>query len=376
MVTLRVIVDSALEGSPRGIARYAEELTRALIATAPQDCDVEGVVSAAPDAEHAALLARLPGLRGLHKTVLSRRELYAAWQHGISTVPLHGMVHSTTLLAPLRGHDRNRLPGEQTVVTIHDASPWLHPDSAGDRGGWVRAMAKRARKHADAVVVPSHAVATDLAQHIDFGERVRVIGGAPSLVLPEDRDAIAARLKLPGDYLVAMSGLQRRKALEVVLEALALPGVPDLPLVVVGPDAHGGRTLATAVMEAGLPAERVHAVGVLEDAELAVVLDGAAAYVMPSLSEGFGLSVVEAFSLGTPVICSDAPALVEIADGAAVLVAREPGAGYAERFAAAITETLSDSDRLGQLSVLGLDRSRAFSWRDSGEKVWQLHADL
>jgi glycosyltransferase involved in cell wall biosynthesis len=376
MVTLRVIVDSALEGSPRGIARYTEELTRALIATAPQDCDVEGVVAAASDTEHAALLERLPGLSGLHKTVLGRRELYAAWQHGISTVPLHGMVHSTTLLAPLRGHDRSRVPGEQTVVTIHDASPWLHRDSAGSRGGWVRTMAQRARKHADAVVVPSHAVAADLGRHIDFGERVRVIGGAPSLALPAEPDAVAARLRLPHAYLVAMSGLQRRKALDVLLEALTLPGVPDLPLVVVGPIAHGPRTLAAAVAEAGLPADRVHAVGVLDDEELAVVLDGAVAYVMPSLSEGFGLSVVEAFSFGTPVICSDAPALVEIADGAAVLVPREPGPGYAERLAAALTGTLGDTDRLSELSVLGLDRSRAFSWRDSAEKVWQLHADL
>lgn len=376
MVTLRVIVDSVLEGSPRGIARYTEQLTRALIATAPRDCDVEGVVSAVTDQERADLVERLPGLAGVHKVPLGRRELYAAWQHGVTTVPLRGMVHSTTLLAPLRAHDRHREPGEQTAVTIHDASPWTHPEATGDRAGWVRSMAKRARRHADAVVVPSHAVAADLEQHVSFGDRIRVIGGAPSLALPPDSDAIADRLGLPSRYLVAMSGLQPRKALGALLEALSLPGAPDVPLALVGPDAGGSHPLAAAVAEAGLPFGQVVALGALPDAELAVVLARATAYVMPSLSEGFGLSVVEAFSLGTPVIHSDAPALIEVSDGAGVAVHRSPAEGYPRRLADAIAGTLADDRLLELLSVRGLDRAKAFSWTDSAEKVWQLHADL
>src|SRR4051812_26327044 len=127
MVTLRVIVDSVLEGTPRGIARYTEQLTRAIIATAPRDCDVEGIVAASSEQERRDLLERLPGLAGLHRVPLGRRELHAAWQHRVTTVPLHGMVHSTTLLAPLHGHDRSEQPGEQTAVTLHDAAPWLQP---------------------------------------------------------------------------------------------------------------------------------------------------------------------------------------------------------------------------------------------------------
>jgi glycosyltransferase involved in cell wall biosynthesis len=376
MVTLRVIVDSVVDPSPRGIARYAEQLTRGLVATAPSDCDVEGVVAASSDQQYTELLGRLPGLTRLHKSVLARRDLQAAWQHGLTTVPLHGMIHSPTLLAPLHSHDRTRRPGDQTVVTIHDAAPWTHPDSAGDRAGWIRAMAKRARRHADGVVVPTHAVAADLAEHIDFGERIRVIGGAPSLRLPADADEVAARLGLPRAYLVAMSSLQPRKALGALLGALALPGVPEVPLVLIGPEAQGGRTLHAALAEAGLPEGRVLSLGVLPDEELAVVLDRATAYVMPSLSEGFGLSMVEAFSFGTPVISSDAPALVEVADGATVVVPREPAGTYTERLAETIMRTLTDTEVLRLLSVRARDRAKAFSWRDSAEKVWQLHADL
>ncbi|WP_210509002.1 glycosyltransferase family 1 protein [Naasia sp. SYSU D00057] len=372
MVTLRVIVDSVVEARPRGVARYAEELTRGLVATAPRDCDVEGIAAAASDGEVAQLHERIPGLAGLHKTALGRRELYAAWQHGVTTVPVHGMVHSPTLLAPLRGHDRAQRPEDQVTVTIHDATAW-NPDTADERAGWTRAMAKRARKHADAVVVPTHAVAAELAEHLDFGDRIRVIGGAPSLRLPADPDGVAARLGLPRAYLVAMASAHPRKRLAALLEALALPGVPDVPLVLVGVRTAG---LDALLEQSGLGTTRLHLLEDLTDDELAVVIRGAAAFVLPSAAEGFGLSLLEAFALGTPVIHSDAPALVEVSDGAGVVVAREPGAAYADRLADAIVTTLTDVALLDRLRVRGFDRAKAFSWTDSAEKVWQLHADL
>ena len=86
MSTLRVIVDDVLAPTPNGQSRYAEELTRALIATAPRGASVEGVVSASPEAEYEDLLDRLPGL-ALHKSSLARRELAAAWQHGFTRLP-------------------------------------------------------------------------------------------------------------------------------------------------------------------------------------------------------------------------------------------------------------------------------------------------
>jgi glycosyltransferase involved in cell wall biosynthesis len=98
--------------------------------------------------------------------------------------------------------------------------------------------------------------------------------------------------------------------------------------------------------------------------------------VFPSLAEGFGLPVVEAFSLGTPTIVSDAPALLEVAADAAVSVAREDAAGYPERLAQAMFQVVSDVELSTRLGIAGIDRARAFSWRDSADKVWQLHADL
>ena len=376
MITLRVIVDEVLSPTPNSISRYAEDLTRALIATAPAGCSVEGIVAASTEAEYANLLERLPGMT-LFKSGLARRELASAWSHGFTWMP--GMIHAPSLLAPLSRHDRLNTPGRQTVVTLHDVNAWVHPDSKEARGSsWYRAMAKRAYKYADALVVPSHAVAERLTEFLDFGERVRVIGGAvaSTLKVPFDAAARANRLALPNDYLVAIGGLDERRGMDLLLTALADKASGDIPLLVVGPDDGGSGSIHKAVLEAGLPAERVTTLGYLDDANLSVVLDRATALVLPSRIEGFGLPLLEAFHFGTPVIHSDAPALVEVAGGAGLAVPIENESDFPHRLAEAIASVAGDSAHAVKLGVFGRDRASLFGWDTSAEKVWQLHADL
>ena len=95
-------------------------------------------------------------------------------------------------------------------------------------------------------------------------------------------------------------------------------GAPDLPLLVVGQPGWGGVDLSARARALGLVDGRVRELGRLSDPDVAVVLSRAAALLMPSRAEGFGLPVLEAMHLGVPVIASDAPALVEVAGGAAM----------------------------------------------------------
>lgn len=368
MTTLRVILDEMLTTTPGSVGRYTEELTRELIATAPRGCTVEAFVAASTEAEYAAIDERLPGLHALHKSALARRELQAAWQHGFTRLPGTGMVHATSLLAPLARHDRLN-DGDQIAVTVHDTLAWSHPGSLSPRTvSWHRAMLKRAQRYADAVVVPSHAVADQLRDIIDLGDRVRVVSAAASTALdvPSDADERAERLGLPGTYLLAIGGFEPRRGILPLIEAL--PRVDDdVPLLIVGPEADDPAIAGNA---------RVRGLGTLTDPDLAVVLDRAAVYVSPELEEGFGMSVLEAFALGTPVVHSDAPALLELAVDAGVVVERDDPEGYPERLAAAITSVLSDAALAERLAYSGSDRAKAFSWRSAAEKVWQLHADL
>ncbi|MGU3410062.1 glycosyltransferase family 4 protein [Microbacterium sp. M1A1_1b] len=380
MTTLRVIVDQVIAPVPGGIGRYAEELTRQLIATAPAGCDVEGVVSAAPPADIEHLRTLLPGLAGLERLALPRRELALAWQGGMARGASRGMVHAPSVLAPLVGHNRFQEPGRQTVVTVHDTVPWTHPETLTTRGvHFHKAMVKRAFRHADAVVVPTHAVAAQLNEIRRFDDRLRVIGGAPSgrLRVPVDADLRAERLGLPDRYVLAVGTLEPRKGLTALIQAMAHPDAPqDVPLVIAGPDGWGDVDVVGTAERAGLAADRVKVLGRVDDPDLAVVYDRATVFVFPSLAEGFGLPVIEAMSFGTPVIHSDDDAVREVASDAGVSVAREPRDSYPERLAQAAYQVVNDTHLASQLAVAGPDRARMFDWHDSALETWQLHADL
>lgn len=358
MTTLRFIVDDIVSGRGR-LPRYAGDLGAALLAAAPRGADIAGFVAASPEGDYALLAERLPGLKLLHKSALTRGQLAAAWQRGFTPLPGTGVVHAPSLFAPLRKHDRATTPGDQTVVTIHDAIAWTHPELLVPRvASWTRAMGARAERYADAVVVPTHAVAADLEEHLGLADRIRVIGGAPStsLVLPGDAAERRARLGLPDRYVVAAIEGDGRNGFARL--AAASPGVPVVVLADAG--------------EAAI-VEGVDALTLLEDAsdaDRAAVLAGAAVFVQPSVAAGFGAAMLDAMSLGVPVVAADVPALRETADDAALLVPADDDLGEA------IRGLLDDDDARDRLAVAALDRAKAFSWRDAAEKVWQLHADL
>ncbi len=380
MTTLHVLVDQVVAPVPGGIGRYAEELTRHLVMTAPDGCDVTAVVSAVGSDDVQRLRTLLPGLSGLQRLPLPRRELSLAWQGGIVGAIAKEMVHAPSVLAPLVKHDRFREPGRQTVVTVHDTVPWTHPETLTPRGvHFHRAMVKRAWKHADAVVVPTHAVAAALNEIHRFDDRLRVIGGAPSgrLQTPVDADLRAERLGLPERYVLAVGTLEPRKGLQYLIEAMAHPDAPaDVPLVIAGPDGWGDVDVYSTAEHAGLSRDRVKVLGRIDDQDLAVAYDRASVFVFPSLAEGFGLPVIEAMSFGTPVIHSDDPAVSEVAADAGVTVVRDPRDSYPERIAQAVYQVVNDPLLAGHLAVAGPDRARMFDWNDSAMETWQLHADL
>lgn len=376
--TLRVILDQIVAPAPGALGRYTRDLGRAIVAAAPRGCEVEAIVSSSLPDDYDRVRREVPGLSGLYKTTLARRELAAAWQLGITTSPGGGMIHGTSLFAPLRKHDRDA--GDQVVATVHDVLAWTHPEALSAASvAWQKGMLKRARKHADAVVVPTHALAEKLAQIADLGDRVRVIGTAPrsGLVVGPDADARAARLGIPREYIVVPGTLEPRKGLVDVFTALARRGVPEVPVVVLGPESWGDQHVAAVADEIGVDASRIHHLDDPDAGDLAVVVARALAFVAPSHDESSGTALIEAFSLGAPVIHSDAAAHLEVSAGAGLAVpVGMADSGYADRLAAAITSVVSDRSLADRLSVAGSDRSRAFSWRDAGERVWQLHADL
>jgi glycosyltransferase involved in cell wall biosynthesis len=293
------------------------------------------------------------------------------------------MLHAPTLFAPLRNHDRVNERGNQVVVTIHDAAAWAHPEFLSAKElSWTKAMATRAVKYADAIVVPTHAVADELEQYLDLGDRIRVIGGAAShgLTKPADADARAKRLGLPAHYIATVGDSAARHGIGYLLAALKSGSAKsksgdELHLVVIGAERDPG-ALDAAITEAGIDKSRVLGLGAVDDADYATAISRATALVHPTLANGFGLPMLEAFALGVPVIHAGTPSLIEVAGEAGVSIPVSDTAAYPGLLAQAIARVDTDTDLRTTLSILGEDRSRVFTWRAVAESVWQLHADL
>ncbi len=358
------VLEQCLAPIPGGTGRYTKEIAAALAAV-----DDERTVIGWTAAHRDLSPARIRGVRGPKTLPLPRRGLIAAWDIGSGPVPRGAdLVHAPTMLVP----PRRRKP---LVVTIHDAVPWTHPETLTPRGAsWHRRVGERVAKQADAIVVPSQAVVDQLVEFIDIGAKTSVIGLGVSRDLdpPADADIRATRLDLPETYLLSVATLEPRKGLDVLLAALANPSAPKVPLLVVGQPGWGGVDLAKEASRLGLPADRVRVMGRLSDVDLAVTFARAGVLVAPSRSEGFGIPVLEAMAAGTPVIHSDAPALVEVAGGAGVVVP----VGESRLLAEAIRGVIDDPGTQQRLRSLGLRRASDFSWEKSARALWQLYDDV
>jgi glycosyltransferase involved in cell wall biosynthesis len=375
--SLLVVLDDAGGAVPSRLGQFTRELVRSLIETTPRGCDVRGFVPSSPAEEYARIDEALPGLSSLEKSALDRQQLMAAWQHGFTRIHRGGMIHAPSLLAPLYRHDRLNSPGEQIVVTIHDASCWTHPELLPSRQvARERAMGRRAERYADAVIVPTHAVAEQLSGFLELGNRIRVIPGAASsdLERPDDADDRRARLGLPDRFMLSVEPLTAASGVGDLVTAVADGALPDdVPLIIVG---EGPLDLDSAIADAGVSSDRLRVIPLLDRRDLATLYHDAALLVAPTVVDGFGQSALEAMRAGTPVVHTDAEGLAETCLDAGVIVERSEPSTFGHRLAETMARVLDDDKLASELRERGRDRARAFSWRDTGERVWQVHADL
>lgn len=364
-LSLAVLLEQCLSPVPGGTGRYAAEIAEALAAAAPEGWRVAPWTAFHRDVD----AARVAGAEPPRRLALPRRALVAAWERGAGPAPRGaGLVHAPTPLFPPRR-------GRPLVVTVHDTVPWTHPETLTPRGvRWHRSMVERAARVADAIVVPTHAVAGDLARHVALRRPPVVVGEGVSrrLLVDDTAEERAERLGLPrDDYVLTLATIEPRKGLDVLLAAMADPRAPRVDLVVVGPAGWGSVDVRGRADELGI-GDRVRLLGRLDDADLAVALSRAAVLAAPSRAEGFGLPVLEAMAAGVPAVTSDAPALVEVGGGATVVVPVGDSGALAE----ALAEVLGSATRRDELVAAGRRRVQDFTWAGAARQLWELYAGL
>jgi glycosyltransferase involved in cell wall biosynthesis len=269
-------------------------------------------------------------------------------------------------LGPALGHFQYAIPagfGGPAVVTIHDLSFERERTMMGLRDRLIfRTVVPRAARRAVRVLTVSERTRRDIMEHYGLPEH-------KILVTPNGVDpAFGPHGPKAGGspYALWVGALQARKDPASAIEAIAL--VPELRLVLAGPDRGGGRAVREAVERLGLD-HRVDLLGYVDQERLAALYRGAACLVFPSRYEGFGLPLVEAMACGTPVVAARTGALPEVASDAALLV--EPGSPFA--LARGIEEAIAERERL---VAAGLERARSFSWRTTAERTLAVYREL
>jgi glycosyltransferase involved in cell wall biosynthesis len=225
-----------------------------------------------------------------------------------------------------------------TFVTVHDlryhAAREFEP---AVRAAAFRALFGRMSRGAAGLVAPTRAVADEVKRFLGRDAVVAANGlsGPWRAAPPADGR---------GGHLLMIGFAEPRKDLATALAALRL--VPDAPPLVVAGRGRPPRDAMELVVEG-----RVRFAGGVGDAELVELCRGAVALLHPSRYEGFGMPVLEAMSVGVPVLAARCDAVAEVAGGFATLLPP----GDAEAWAAAIAAA-------GPPPAAARGHARSFTW--------------
>ncbi|MFS8973119.1 glycosyltransferase family 1 protein [Cupriavidus necator] len=269
------------------------------------------------------------------------------------------------------------------VATLHDAVPLRFPQWTSTRlrrlKNW---QIRQSGRLADHVIAHSKAAVDDLIDYFGIDEsKISVVpcGVDRHWLAPVDRasiDAAMTQYRLVAGYYLFVGTLQPRKNVGRILRAyLALPASVrrDRQLVIVGREGWRCEADVAAIRAAQAAGEPVLWLdSVSEQETLRAIYVQAGVFVFPSLYEGFGLPLLEAFACGIPVIASNTSCLPEVAGGAAVEV--DPLS--VEELTSAMIRLGEDAGLRTQCIERGRKRALELSWERTARATMDVYRRL
>ena len=293
-----------------------------------------------------------------------------AWQKGCS------LVFCTDYFVPYMHL------GFSTVPVFHDAFFWEYPTHYNRFWlGLFKTLGVTAAKKSSAVVTVTSYAKDQIAKYsgIDAAKIIPIhIGPKSSIAEPQLSTATNNYEHLLNKkYILHVGTIEKRKNLATLITAfeLLLQNNPqEIYLVIVGQKSNKPTLQDDAIFEmvaaSSLLKEHVVFTGYLSDNQTATLYKHAALYVFPSINEGFGIPILEAFAHKVPVLVSNNSCLPEVADNAAITF--DPT--NANALGTLIAQTLNDPALIQSLQQKGTERLTHFSWRktlDALEAVFE-----
>ena len=262
-----------------------------------------------------------------------------------------------------------------SIYMPYDLQHVHHPELFSPREVRFRETSYRAHcESATFVVVMSEWAKADLVDHYGLDkEKVVVIPGASTLTLyerREDRTKVGPSASA-GDFILYPAQTWPHKNHVRLFEALKIARHrhPNMSLVCTGTQTDHHQVLLKHLARLDL-SSAVHFTGYVSPQQLLDLFDRARCLIFPTLFEGWGFPVVEAFEAGVPVASSNVTHLPELADGAALLF--DPV--DVDAMAAALDRIWSDEPLRASLVVRGRERLAHLSWKRTAERFSDLYA--
>jgi glycosyltransferase involved in cell wall biosynthesis len=310
---MKIAFDLRRIGNP-GIGRYMKCLAESITAQAPEQ---EYLLILPPHGEH---LVHAPNAQKLctglkYYSVREQFELPRILsRHKVD------LLHSPHFLLPL-------VRPCPAVATIHDVIYMACPEDLPSLAGrlYYRAMMTACSRMATRLITDSNHSKDEIVRYLKADvAKIEVIYPAvdpffQSGADPAEVASVRSRFGIDRDYILYVGIYKPRKNHARLLKAfqLLLKTGARSRLVIAGPMGEGKPILQRLATELGI-AEHVVFTGFVNDADLRALYSGARVCVCPSLYEGFGFTVLEAMACGTPVVCSSATSLPEVAGKAAL----------------------------------------------------------
>ena len=355
------------ERQPTGVGYYARELTRHLAPLVNLHLYTEAALGplasdvAAPELVTVHAERRWPGLPWQQTALVA-----GLWRQRPQ------LYHSPTFTLP-------RWAPCPTVVTIHDLAAVTMPEWANAQNRrYLERMLPWAVHHADRVIAVSARVRQEIVAHFGLSgadaRRIATVGlGVDAtrfrLQPPEVLDAWRQQRGIVDPYLVFVGTREPRKNLVRLVTAfnIARRHHPRATLLLVG--AAGFGTAALDQVVARTPGVRV--MDYVHDGEVPLLLQGAAALCYVSLYEGFGLPVLEAMALGTPVVTSADTVMQDTTGGHALYV----NPLDTDSIAATLARVLADPPSFRQAAAPHVAYARALSWNRTARETVLVYQD-
>jgi glycosyltransferase involved in cell wall biosynthesis len=281
------------------------------------------------------------------------------------------------------------------VVTVHDLSSLMFEPRSRSRGFRLYQV-RRGLRRADKVIVVSAATRRNVEDLFGVpGDRIRQVYNAPDPRFLDQPPASAHaggpeahsvelrrtldRYQIHYPFLLYAGAILPQKNIPRLVEAFAVvrgeldahPAYKDLRLIIIGDEISKYPAVRRAVIQTRVE-NAVRFLGFVPFETLRMFYEAAAAFVFPSLYEGFGMPPLEAMACGTPVVTSNVSSLPEVVGDAAVLVNPENVFDIAR----GIREVLVNEDLRAGLIRKGFERARRFSWEATSRQVLDVYQEV